>query len=259
MSLSSTNLNFTIGDKTLLKDINITVDEPKLYAIVGPNGAGKSTLLHCLSGLHPEVPVQYFDRNINKLSELEMARFRAVLPQNNELGFPFTAKEVVMMSFALHSISDEKQQSLAELCMEQAAVTHLAQRNYLSLSGGEKQRVQLARVYAQLHCMEPDGRLKFLFLDEPTAPLDLKHQFQLFKHLKKIPKAMNVAILVVIHDLDLAAAYSDEMWLMSDGKIVRQDRPEQVINTTQIKQYFDVNLAVNLVNNIPQLDKLSHA
>lgn len=251
-------MTFSVGEKTLIRDINITVNQSQLYAIVGPNGAGKSTLLHCLSGLHPGLPVQYEGRGIDSLNELDMARFRAVLPQNTALGFPFPVKEVVKMSFALHSISQEEQNSLAALCMEQSAVTHLANRNYLSLSGGEQQRVQLARVYAQMHCMEPDGRLKFLFLDEPTAPLDLKHQFQLFEHLKQLPKAMNAAVLIVIHDLDMAAAYCDELWLMNQGRIVAQGSPEQVLSRQQLAQHFDVNLSVHMTNHIPQLDKLSY-
>lgn len=257
MSLLANDLHFSVSGTPLIEGISVHVDSPKLCAIIGPNGAGKSTLLHCLAGLHSHMPVRYFNQHIKDMSDFELAAHRAVLPQSNVLGFPFAVETVVKMSFSLFSLSHEMQNQLAQSSMAAMDVAHLADRDYMTLSGGEQQRVHLARVLAQLACMDAREKMKFLFLDEPTAPLDLKHQFQLFEHLKSLPTQHNTAVFVVVHDLDLAAAYCDEMWLLSEGRLVKTGTPQEVMQASLIQQHFGVNLAINSRNNIPQLDKLS--
>ncbi len=248
MSLSVENLNLSINQnkqsKQLLKNINTAIHQPKLVGIIGPNGAGKSTLLNCLSGLLPtNGRIKFNHQPLESFSEGELAKYRAALPQSTHLSFPFKACDIVGMSFALTSISKPQQQALICKCLAMMSATDLAERNYLTLSGGEKQRIQLARVFAQLLQSKPAQKMRLLLLDEPTAPLDLKYQFLLFKHLKNFVQ-QNISTITVIHDINLAATYCDEIWVMQDGELVRQDCPHQVISSAMMKSVFDVDVEI---------------
>lgn len=211
MSLSVNHLNYTVGSKQLLNDISVVINEPKIIGIIGPNGAGKSTLVKCLSGLLETVnAIELNGQKIESFSPAELARIRAALPQESHLTFPFPVKDVVGMSFALSATSKQHQDKLIHQCLKKVAAIELADRKFLSLSGGEKQRVHLARIFAQLMQHQTSDEMRFLMLDEPTAPLDMKHQFSLFKELIEF-KSLNLSSIVVIHDINLAASYCDEI------------------------------------------------
>ncbi len=245
MSLSVNHLNYTVGSKQLLNDITVVILEPKIIGIIGPNGAGKSTLVKCLSGLLETVnAIELNGRKIESYSPAELAKVRAALPQESHLTFPFPVKDVVGMSFALSSTSKQHQDELIQQCLEKVAAIELADRNFLSLSGGEKQRVHLARIFAQLMQQQMSEDMRFLMLDEPTAPLDMKHQFSLFKELKQF-KSLNLSSIVVIHDINLAASYCDEIWVIDAGKLVSQAAPQEVISQNMMKQVFDLDVAVS--------------
>ncbi len=259
MTLIVQDLHFLAGQEPLLSAINLSITEAKLIAIVGPNGAGKSTLLHCMAGLHSDIDaIKYHGQPLRNINEKTLSQWRAVLPQSNNLDFPFMVKDVISMSFALQTISQDTQKLIAHRCMERASVLNLSQRNYLSLSGGEKKRVHLARVMAQIEATNDSEKLQFLFLDEPAAPLDLKHQFKLFKQLQELTSQLNVAVVVVVHDLDLAAAFADEIWVLNQGHLVASGSASQVINETLLKDHFDIRLSIINHQSIPQLNKLSY-
>ena len=244
MGLVVQNLSRQVPGKMLLKSVSVEVNEPKVIGIIGPNGAGKSTLLKCLSGLMPtQQHIALNDRFIESYSTLELAQVRAALPQESHLNFPFPVQDVVGMSFALSAISQQRQNQLIESCLSMVAAQHLAERNFLSLSGGEKQRVHIARVMAQLMQHEASESMRYLLLDEPTAPLDLKHQFQFFNQLNQLV-AQNICSIVVIHDINLAASYCDEIWVIHHGRLVSQAAPEQVISVDLMKTVFEVDIEV---------------
>ncbi len=257
MSISIKDLNFSIKgssksrtqNKQLLKGVNASVETAKLVGIIGPNGAGKSTLLNCLSGLlNSKESIQLNNRWLESYTHKDLAKVRAALPQASNLSFPFIAKDIVGMSFALSAISIQQQYKLINYCLDMMSASDLAMRNYLSLSGGEKQRIQLARVLAQLLQNDSKEQMRLLLLDEPTAPLDLKYQFQLFRHLKQFVK-QNITTITVIHDINLAAAYCDEIWVMQDGQLISQDKPQQVISNTMMKKVFDVDVNIAFHQN----------
>ncbi len=244
MSLSVKNLDHVINNKPLLQDVSLQIDEAKVIGIIGPNGAGKSTLLKCLSGLiATENSIQFNGQPLESLDPRTLSKMRAALPQESNLNFPFPVKDVVGMSFALSSVGIEQQEHLINHCLTMVSAQGLAGRNFLSLSGGEKQRVHLARVFAQLLHLGSTHGMRFLFLDEPTAPLDMKHQFQLFGQIRALVKE-NIASIVVIHDINLAASYCDEIWVIQDGRLVSQQTPKQVISKDMMKSVFDVDVEV---------------
>ncbi len=245
MGLLVNKLRHEINGKALLVDVSLQIKSAKVVGIIGPNGAGKSTLLKCLSGLIPTQGCVTLNHQLmESYSPAELAKIRAALPQESNLNFPFPAKDVVGMSFALSTISYEQQLSLIEQCLAMVSATDLADQNFLSLSGGEKQRVHLARVLAQLLHLKVNNQMRFLYLDEPTAPLDMKHQFQLFSKLQALVKH-NITSVVVIHDINLAASYCDEIWVVQKGRLVKQGAPKQVISEAFMKSVFDVDVAVS--------------
>ncbi|WP_223786610.1 heme ABC transporter ATP-binding protein [Marinicella meishanensis] len=246
MSLQVNNLNYAVPGKMLLKNMSVAVNQAKVIGIIGPNGAGKSTLLKCLTALLPSPGcIQLNGQPLAAFSPLALAKIRAALPQESPLNFPFPAAAVVGMSFALSRISLAQQEQLIDACLSMVAAQHLALRNFLSLSGGEKQRVHIARVLAQLLQHEPSEAMRFLCLDEPTAPLDLKHQHQLFSQLQQLT-TQNISSLVVIHDINLAASYCDEIWVINHGRLVCQDVPQRAISQRLMKTVFEVDIEVSL-------------
>ena len=259
MGLLISELSHLVGDKQLLCNINANVNDPSMIGIIGPNGAGKSTLMNCLTGLLPtQRAIKLNGRLLEAFSQSELASVRAVLAQENHLNFPFPARDIVAMSFAFSVLSHARQQLLIDRCLEVVSAKNLSQRNYLSLSGGEKQRIQIARVLAQIVQHEPNNQLKYLFLDEPTAPLDLKHQLHLFDHLQQLKK-QNICIITVIHDINLASASCDELWVMHEGRLVKRGTPHQVISQALMKEVFEVEVAISHTDSKPVIhSSLSH-
>jgi len=267
MSLIIKNLNFSVKGKNqikqLLKNINANIDSAKLVGIIGPNGAGKSTLINCISGLVPTYNnIKLNNQALETYAQMDLAKIRAALPQASPLSFPFMAKDIVAMSFAMSAVSLAEQNQVITDCLAMMSAIGLADRSYLNLSGGEKQRVQLARVFAQLlhnkSSNQSSEQMRLLLLDEPTAPLDLKYQFQLFKHLKAFVN-QRITTIVVIHDINLAATYCDEIWVMKDGELIKQGRPHEVISNTMMKEVFEVDVNISYQNNqlLPVISNIS--
>ncbi|MCB1274656.1 MAG: heme ABC transporter ATP-binding protein, partial [Leucobacter sp.] len=200
---------------------------------LGPNGAGKSTLLSLLSGdVAPDAgTVRFGDREVSDWTLIELARRRSVLLQDNQIMFPFTVHQVVEMGRApwrRTPLEDEDNAAIAE-ALAAADIAHLGNRRVPSLSGGERARVAFARVMA--------GRTGVLMLDEPTAALDLGHQ-EAVLGLARDRAAAGDAVLVVLHDLNLAAAYADRIALLREGRIVACDAPERVLTAEIVSEVY---------------------
>jgi iron complex transport system ATP-binding protein len=219
--------------RRVLENVDFDVAAGEIVALVGPNGAGKSTLLAALAGeLAPtEGTVELDGRSLAHWSPLDMARRRAVLPQSHTVGFPFTAREVVAMGRApwvrteLRELDDEK----IAAAMAAADVEHLAARSFPTLSGGERARVALARVLAQ-----DTGTL---LLDEPTAALDLGHQ-EAVLNLATTRAKDGSAVVVVLHDLGIAAAYADRVAVLESGHIAADGPPRKVLTTELLSRVY---------------------
>jgi iron complex transport system ATP-binding protein len=226
VTLRAREVSVDRGGRRVLDRVDLEVVAGRILALVGPNGAGKSTLLAALAG-ELELATGTVELDARALAHwavVDMARRRAVLPQTHSVGFPFTAREVVTMGRAPWARTARQSQDLAavEEAMAATDVTHLAERPFPSLSGGERARVALARVLAQ--------RTSTVLLDEPTAALDLGHQEQVL-HLAREQAAAGAAVVVVLHDLGIAAAYADNVAVLEAGRLAASGPPRDVLTT----------------------------
>ena len=242
----ATGVSVVLDGHRILHGIDLTVAPGEIVALVGPNGAGKSTLLSVLSGDHAvsEGEVQISGKPIGAYRHLDLARERAVLTQDNQLSFPFTVGQVVLMGRSPWSRTvrfDEDEVAVAE-AMVAMDVDQLATRRFTSLSGGEKARVSLARVLAQ--------RTPIVMLDEPTASLDLRHQEDVMRAVRALASA-GTAVLVVVHDLSLAAAYADRVALVADGRLVAVGTPGEVLTAAQVSAVYGLAVDVSLDTGRP--------
>lgn len=244
--ISVENLTFKIKGKTLVDQVSAKFESGKMHLILGPNGAGKSTLIKLISGeIKPNSGTIAFDgKNLQDIALLERAKHRAVLSQNLELSFPLTVREVVEMGRYPHFEGKPKQEDLqiCEEAMNLFSIQELSQRNYLTLSGGEKQRVQFARVFAQVWNQE-DGKPRLLLLDEPLTFLDIFYQYELMNKVREFMKSNpDLTVIGVVHDLAIAAKYADQIMLLKNSKIHDFGIPEKVMNPDNIYQVFQVKV-----------------
>lgn len=239
------DLAFQIAGRTLVKDLSFSLYSQELLVILGRNGAGKSTLMKLLTRqLAPATgSIRLFQKNLNDHHPRQLAKRRAVLTQFTSLTFDYSVLDVVLLGRTPHSEFNSvsaQDRELAQHCLELVDLQDFSRRGYLSLSGGEQQRVHMARVLAQLGDSDEE---RLLFLDEPTSSLDLYHQHQLLDLLKKIKKT-NVAILAVLHDLNLAARYADRLLIMKQGHTLALGSPHDVFTTEIIKAAFNYEAQV---------------
>lgn len=242
MSIVVKDLTVSVSRKNLLEDISFEFKAGEMIAVVGENGAGKTTLINCLTGgSDSRNGVTINGSLIESYSLSELASIRAVLTQSNDLSFPFSALEVVRLGLSLSSKSQNQQHFIAKQCLQMVDGLHLKSRDYTTLSGGEKQRVQLARVLAQISL---DSELpRYLFLDEPTSALDMKHQFETLKMLRCL-RHLNIGVLIILHDINLAAMYCDRILLLQQGQLLKIGTPAEVLNRDTIKQGFGVDVHI---------------
>jgi iron complex transport system ATP-binding protein len=244
--LEARNISVMIGPKKLVDDVSFSVSEGEVVAIIGPNGAGKSTLLRTLTGDTKPASgtVHMGDKPLNDWSRRDRARVRGVLAQQTVLTFAFTVLEVVLMGRSPHLTRGETQRDyeIAFDALEACHVIDLVERLYPTLSGGEQQRVQLARVLAQI--WEPNNLgTRYLLLDEPTNNLDLAHQHSTLQVARQLA-ADGVAVLAILHDLNLAAQYADRIVVLHEGKNLMTGTPRQVLTPETIEHAFQIPVTV---------------
>ena len=239
-------LSYLIDDVTLINEISIEMKSGKFITIVGPNGAGKSTLLKILSGdINPTKGNVYLDDMcLTKWNKKALALRRSVLPQNSKLTFPFSVFEVVLMGRSPHERINKNNHlsdySVVKKTLAKTGIEHLINRDYTSLSGGEKQRVQFARVLSQIWPTD-DLSTNYLFLDEPTANLDPTYQIASLQIAKEFTKH-NIGVLAVLHDINLAADFADEVFLLNAGKLIKKGIPEAVFTKETLEKVFDIEV-----------------
>jgi len=240
------NVGVRLDSRSILDGVSLDVQRGEVLALVGPNGAGKSTLLSVLSGDRaPDNGTVTIDgRDVGGIRHAELARLRSVLTQENSVSFPFRVSEVVAMGRSPWARSAESRDDVAVVNAALAAtdVTHLGARRYTTLSGGEKARVSLARVLAQ--------HTPIVFLDEPTASLDLRHQEDVMR-VAKTMAAEDRAVVVVLHDLSLAGAYSDRLALIAHGKLDAIGTPSQVLTAERVERVYGLPVDLHHVAGHP--------
>jgi iron complex transport system ATP-binding protein len=244
MSLQADRITVTRRGKHLIRGVSVALRPGELLAIAGPNGAGKTTLLSALAGdLAPSAgTVRLDDAPLPSWTPLALAQRRAVMPQASKLAFPLPVRAVVAlgrMPFRDRGTT-ASDAAMVEQALQDADIQHLAGRSYGTLSGGEQQRVQLARAIAQL---DFSGAPPVLLLDEPTASLDLAHAHAVL-HLARRLTARGAAVAAVLHDLGLAYRYSDRVLVLHGGHAEALDTPQTVLNPELLRRVFAVDAQV---------------
>lgn len=252
-ALEARDLTVQRRRRTVLDRVSVAVHPGQVLSLLGANGAGKSTFLSALAGElkldlpeHAEAAITLNGRALSSLSAAQQARSRTVLPQKPGLGFDLQVAEVVAMGaypFPDLSVQDVGALSLASL--EKADILHLSQRRYLELSGGEQQRVQFARVVLQVLAQRrADPRGRYMLLDEPTASLDPLHQQRLLATVCALAQSERIGVLIILHDVNLAACWSDRIALLWQGGILACDTPAKVLTPANLKQVYGIDAHV---------------
>ncbi|HZM00116.1 MAG TPA: heme ABC transporter ATP-binding protein, partial [Planctomycetota bacterium] len=243
MSLAALGLSAAgAGGATLVDGVSLAIQPGELVALLGPNGAGKTSLLRALSGELPRAAGEILleDRPLAGWAPRERAARIGVLPQSSRLAFPFTALEVALLGRTPHVARREsaRDTEIARLALQRAGAGRLAPRDYLALSGGERQCVHLARVLAQVWDAPPHGA-RYLLLDEPTASLDLRLQHALLALARQLA-GQGFGLLVALHDLNLAAQYATRAALLCGGRLLAQGPPRQVLSAERVGRVWGV-------------------
>jgi len=236
------NLEVRRGSRSVLQRIDLQLRAGEVFGVLGPNGAGKSTLLDALSGelAVSEGRVLLADRPLAQWPSRERAQRLAVLPQQSSLSFGFRVQEVVAMGRLPHAEGRAADLRIVDQALAAADAAHLRDRSYLALSGGERQRVHLARVLAQLW---PGAEGRVLLLDEPTSALDPLHQHSTLQAVRGFAER-GAAVLVILHDLNLAARYCDRLLLLHEGHAYSQGSVEQVLQPQPLRDVFGLDVLV---------------
>ena len=229
-SLTAQRVSFLAGGRAIVDDVDLDVRPGELLALVGPNGAGKSTLLRLLAGdLEPTTgTIVCGDMTLGSLSAIEQARLRAVMPQQTHVQFAFTVRQIAELGRYPHRPSREDRE-IVDASLDTADVAHLAARSFLTLSGGEQALTTLARVVAQ--------QAGVLLLDEPTAALDIRHREHVLTTARETAEAGG-AVCVVVHDLNIAAAYAHRVAVLHDGRKACDAAPWEALTEERIACVF---------------------
>lgn len=239
-------IDVSVGGRKILHQVSLEAPAGKLTAIIGPNGSGKSTLLKALCRDHAYSGTIFLDgRDIATMSPMEIAGLRAVLPQSSNLPFPFTVREVVAMGLTAGrpGVDPRSREHLPEEALARVDLAGFGGRFYGELSGGEQQRVQLARVLCQVWEPVVDGVPRYLFLDEPVSSLDIKHQLMIMDVARGFAR-QGGGVIAVLHDLNLTALYADAVLALREGRVLASGRPEAVLTDAVLEAVFDVPLRV---------------
>ncbi len=238
MNAETKDVAITLGHNPILKGIHLFARNGEFVGIIGPNGSGKSTLLKCVYRvLKPERGAVYLDgQALLGMSIRESAKRLAVVAQHNHTSFEFTVRDIVLMGRSPHKRTMERDTKedydIVNDALERAGMRAFAERDFSTLSGGEQQRIILARALAQ----QP----QCLILDEPTNHLDIKYQLQLLNVVKRL----GVTTLAAFHDLNIAAMYCDRLYAIDQGAVVAQGRPEEILTPPLIRRLYGVDAAV---------------
>ncbi len=236
------------GEKLTLNNIDLDIRNPQLISIIGPNGVGKSTLIHCMNKILSPTrgTVLVDDVDVSTIKTKELAKKMGYVPYSANDTFPLTVVDTILMGRNPHSkwkSNLHEDMKVVKEVLKLMDITPLAMRPFNELSAGQHQRVMLARGLAQ----EPD----ILLLDEPTANLDIRHQMDVIRILKKLAIKKNIVVIMISHDLNLAAKYSDNIIMMAKGTIHAVGRPIDVITSVNIKTVYDVEAEIVIRDGRP--------
>lgn len=246
------DISLHAGKKQILKNVEINIKPSEVTAVVGPNGAGKSSLLKVISNEQTNYTghVAVNGASIKNYSAKELSRVRSVMAQHSSLQFAFSVRQVITLAIHGRDASTYENESVIDEVLDVTGMGDFADRNYLTLSGGEKQRVQLARVLAQV--WEETVYPRYILLDEPTSSMDIAQQQAMFGIVKNIC-SRNIGVLAIVHDLNLAVQFADKICMMRNGEVVESGDAYKVFTKANIEKTFccKVNVYYDPCNNCP--------
>jgi iron complex transport system ATP-binding protein len=241
--LDTRNISLSFRNKSILQDVSLEVSAGEFFVIIGPNGAGKTCLLKILSGLQKaqQGSITIKGKSITEYSRRSLSQIMAIVPQHIEVGFPFTVADTVIMGRTPHlgilGMESKNDFHITEEAMEFTEVSHLADRKLFQLSGGELQRVIIARAI----CQQPE----IILLDEPTTALDPAHQLKIMDLMERFRRQHNTTIIMVSHDLNLASMYGDRLLLLKEGRVVETGEPKAVLNKSLLEESYGCQMMVD--------------
>ena len=247
MSVRCESIDINLNKREILKNISIEVKEKEILSIIGPNGAGKSTLLRSLAGdINPTNGNIFYDEiNINQIDIQERAFTRSVMSQLQPIAFDFSVKEIVEMGWINRGESkyaDQFDDAVKEVILK-CGVKDLIDRNFNNLSGGEQRRIHFARTLLQLWRPSNSSDPKYLFLDEPTANLDLTYEIKLLNIVKDVAQE-GAGVILVLHDLNLAAKFSDKVAILKGGLLIDIGLPKDILKSTLLSDIYEIKVEV---------------
>ena len=247
MSIKSNNVDITLGGRDILNNISVEIAAGEITTVIGPNGAGKSTLLKALAGdIKPDKGNIFYDgKNLIDINIQERAFTRSVMSQLQPIAFDFSVREIIEMGWIDRGQSDyaeEFENAVMDIVLE-CGVENLIHRNFNTLSGGEQRRIHFARTLLQLWRPSDAKDPKYLLLDEPTANLDLTYEVKMLNIIKEVSKEGS-GVMLVLHDLNLAAKYSDKIILLSNGKMVKIGSPKDVLKAELLSVIYDIDIKI---------------
>jgi iron complex transport system ATP-binding protein len=236
-------ISFAYDTSLVLEDLTVSIQEQDFIGLIGPNGSGKSTLLKIMGGIlkTDSGSIQFKNSPLSKIDKKRFAQSVSWIPQDHPMVFPFKVSEIVMMGrhpyLSPLSFESEEDFDITRRAMETTMTSQFADRYFNEISGGEKQRVMIASALAQTP--------KMMLLDEPTSALDLKYQIQILNILKNLNTNHNMTLVMAMHDLNLASQFCNRLVLLSEGKIVCDGTPEQVLEKDILEQVYDIDLDIS--------------
>lgn len=234
------NLSFDIQNKNILNKINLNIKTNNFLAIVGPNGCGKSTLIKTINRNLTSYTgsVSLDNKDIHEYSDQNLALKRSVLNQSLYFPYSFRAIELVEMGLYSYSLSLKEKKKILDYIIEKLKIDDLSNKDYQSLSGGEKQKIQFARVIAQIYASPL--KEKYLFLDEPTLNLDIFYQYKILDLTKELIEDLKIGVCAILHDINQAYIYSNEIVMMKEGRIEYFGETKDILNHENIYDIFKV-------------------
>ena len=247
LSIKAKQVSFFRGQKAILSEINLEITQGKILGVIGPNGSGKSTLLSLLAGdfLPTEGNITYEDNDIKNLSFIDRAKRRSVLSQSQKIMFNYTVNEIISMGIVegygikTNDSSQIKLQTMIGLF----ELDDLVNRDIRTLSGGEQQRVHIARSIIQIWNRSIYTEPRFILLDEPTSNLDLAQEIKILKIIKKEVKK-GLGAMIIFHDLNLTAHFADKIAMLSDGKIIEYGIPKSVLKPSLLEKVYGIKMKI---------------
>lgn len=240
--ISINNISFSYDVRRVLERVRLNIPEGEFFGVIGPNGSGKTTLLRCISGyLKPEEGgVLIGGKDVGALSTREIAKRMALVQQSSSLEYDFTVMDIVLTGRNPHINrmrgETEEDYAVANEALAKAGISGLKERLVTTLSGGEWQRMILARALAQ--------QADIMLLDEPVSGLDIKHQVNIMSAVKRLAAERNITAVCVLHDLNLAYAYCDEVALLKDGKVFAAGAPREVMTKDNLESVYETDINI---------------